>query len=130
MKTNNERVAQANVLVNSAVNTTFPSFELINSLNAHLKGLKAQVAVAGSADDVKAMNILLSLLPKPSSVKEKSAHMEWTKFQLWCWNIIAKKRPSALLKRQMSQKKAIFFKHANYVQQEEFKNIYSVVEGM
>ena len=130
MKTTNQKVAQANALTTAATNTLTPSFALTNSLRKHLKNLKAQVTVAGSPEDVKSMNIMLSLLPKPKSISEKIASMDWVSFNLWCWNIIAKQCPSALLKRQMNQKKAIFFKHANYVQQEEFKNIYSVVEGM
>ena len=123
-------IEQANVLVNAATTTLQVNFALINDLRTHLKRMRSQVTVIGNKEDVEALNICLAVLPKSTKTSEKVASMEWTAFNLWVWGVCAKKCPSALLKRQMDKKHDIFMRHANYVQKEEYRNIYSVVEDL
>ena len=125
-----ELVNQAQVLVAAASNTINIDFGLVNELTNHIRRIKSQVTVTGTPQEVEAINILLETLPKPKLVSEKTAHMEWPAFNLWIWEVLAKKAPSALLKRQMSRQRDIFMKHANYVQQESFRNAYAVVENL
>lgn len=131
MKTNSkERIAQMQLLVSIASNSLTLDFGKINTLRNNLKSLKSQLAYVGTAEDIKAANIMLSVLPKPHSVKEKIAHQEWLEFQLWQFGVLAKQMPSKSVKHQMDKIKALFMSKANFVQREEFLNAYSAVESL
>ena len=123
-------IEQANALVNAATTTLQVNFELVNSLRTHLKRMRSQIIVLGNRDDVESLNICLAVLPTGTKTSEKAASMEWTAFNLWVWGVCAKKCPSVLLRRQMDKKHDIFMRHANYVQKEEYRNIYSVVADL
>lgn len=131
MKTNSkERIAQMQLLTGIVSNTFTLDYGKINTLRNNLKSLKSQLAYVGTDEDIKAVNIMLSTLPKPHSVKEKIAHQEWLEFQLWQFGVLAKQMPSKSVKHQMDKIKDLFMSKANFVQREEFLNAYSAVENL
>lgn len=101
-----------------------------NNLRVDIINLRHKVTILGTPEDVAEINKLLSSFPKGESQLERWSHEGWTQHMLWTWATLAKNCPSRKLKRQMSQKRNLFFKHASSNQKREFIKIFSLVEDI
>ena len=124
----NTKIEQLRILVAEILKEGSTNFGRVNALTTELKNLRS-LRVSRKMTTEEIDNLLLQL-PQPITVTEKVAVEDWVEYDLWKWTVIAKAKPSKSLKKDMLTKKGIFWEHASFIQKEEFKNIFSVVEKM